>query len=156
MIVAMITLTPVANAIEKNKAAQSVDTNSVLSGDSTQAPQDNKVVVYYLHMNRRCQTCKKLEAYSHEALQDGFADQLKDSSVIWRVVNFEEKDNEHYGADYQLYSQSLILSKLRNGKEVQWENLDKIWELVGHKDKFLAYVQNKVRRFMTRTSEKKK
>jgi len=158
LIVAMMALASAAIAIENNKTTEHADTNSVLSKDSTQTAQSDtgdKVVVYYLHLNRRCQTCKKLEAYSHEALEDGFAKQLADSSIIWRVVNFEEKDNEHYGAHYQLYSQSLILSQVHNGKEIPWENLDKIWELVGHKDKYLSYVQNELNRFMAPSDEKK-
>ena len=163
LIVAMIALASAAIATEKNKTTEHTDANSALGKDSTQAMQamqttqsdtGDKIVVYYLHMNRRCQTCKKLEAYSHEALVDGFAKQLADSSIIWSVVNFEEKDNEHYGAHYKLYSQSLILSQVHNGKEIRWENLDKIWELVGHKNKYLSYVQSELSHFMSPSDEK--
>jgi len=108
----------------------------------------DQVVVYYLHMNRRCATCEKLEAYSKEAVETGFAEQLKDSSVAFKVENFETEGNEHFAKDYQLFSQSLILSRQHDGKETEWKNLDKIWELVGDKEKFTAYVQSEVADFV--------
>jgi hypothetical protein len=52
-------------------------------------------------------------------------------------VNFDDEVNRHFVNDYKLYSQSLILSRVRGGKEVAWANLDKIWTLVGNKEEFL-------------------
>jgi hypothetical protein len=107
------------------------------------------IIVYYLHGNRRCATCKKLEAYSEEAVKTKFADALKDSTILWRVVNFEEKEHKHFVEDYQLYAQSLVLSKVQNGEEVDWRNLKDIWKLVGDKDTFIAYVDDELRAFMS-------
>jgi len=36
---------------------------------------------------------------------------------------------------------SLILSLVKDGKETKWKNLDKIWEYVGNKQRFLDYVK---------------
>ena len=108
----------------------------------------DKVIVTYFHGNRRCPTCRKLEAYSQEAIANGFADKIEKGSLEWRVVNFEDEGNEHFVKDYQLFSQSLILSRTKDGKETGWKNLDKIWELVGDKDKFLAYVQTETKAFI--------
>jgi len=108
----------------------------------------DKVIVTYFHGNRRCPTCRKLEAYSQEAITKAFTDKLEKGNLEWRVVNFEDEGNEHFVKDYQLFSQSLILSHTKDGKETGWKNLDKIWELVGDKDKFLAYVQNETKAFI--------
>ena len=108
----------------------------------------DQVVVSYLHSNRRCATCRKLEAYSQEAVMSGFASELEDSSLVWRTVNFEDEGNEHYVKDYELFSQSLVLSRLHAGKEVEWKKLDKIWELVGDRDAFIAYVQAELKAFL--------
>ena len=116
--------------------------------DSVKAPMSDQIVVYYLHMNRRCMTCEKLEAYSQDAVETGFAEQLKDSSIVFRVENFETEGSEHFAKDYQLYSQSLILSRQRGGQETEWKNLDKILNLVGNKEEFITYVQNEVANFM--------
>jgi hypothetical protein len=127
---------------------QPVDSGTAIGADSADGHNTDQVVVYYLHMNRRCMTCGKLEAYSKEAIETGFAEQLKDSSIVWRVENFEKEGNEHFAKDYQLYSQSLILSRQRDGKESEWKNLDKIWQLVRNKENFIAYVQTEVQGFV--------
>ena len=80
-----------------------VDSTAVVTVDNQMAEQ---YIVSYLHMNRRCVTCERLEAYSEEAIFSGFAEQLKDSSLVWRSLNFEVKGNEHFAKKYQLYSQS--------------------------------------------------
>jgi len=120
---------------------------------ANQGQESGQVVVYYLHMNRRCMTCRKLEAYSKEAISDGFAEQLKAGAIIWRVENFEKEGNEHFAKDYQLYSQSLILSRQHDGKETEWKNLDKIWNLVGDREQFISYVQTEVEQFMNPAEE---
>jgi hypothetical protein len=95
----------------------------------------------------------KLETYSQEAVYSGFAEQLKDSTLIWRVVNFEEDENKSYAKDYNLYAQSLVLSRVREGDEVEWKNLDKIWKLVGNREKYFEYVTSELRSFMEPTEE---
>lgn len=112
-----------------------------------------QVIAYYFHGDRRCATCQKLEAYSHEAIETGFADRLNDSTLVWRVINFEQADNEHFAKDYELYSQAVILSRVVDGKEVGWVNLDQIWTLVGDKEKFVAYIQAETDRFLNKTEE---
>ena len=72
---------------------------------------------------------------------------------MWRVANFESEGNEHFAKDYQLYSQSLILSRRHDGKETEWKNLDEIWKLVGDREKFIAYVQDEVRKFADPTAD---
>lgn len=106
-----------------------------------------QTIVYYLHMNRRCMTCEKLEAYSQEAIKTGFEEQLKDSSIVFKVLNFEEEENEHFAKDYKLFSQSVVISHQKDGEETKWKNLDKIWELVGDKKEFITYVQTEVKEF---------
>ena len=128
--------------------AQTIDSTKAVDFVSSKYQGSDRFVIYYLHMNRRCMTCEKLEKYSEEAVSTGFAEQLKDSSIVWRVINFEDEGNEHFAKDYQLYSQSLIVSRVRDGKETEWKSLDKIWTLVGNKDKFISYVRSEVKDFI--------
>jgi len=144
----VILLFAAAFAFAEEKVAVEPNDDTVAAVDSVESPGSDQIVVYYLHMNRRCMTCNKLEAYSKEAVETGFADQLKDSSIVFQVENFEQEGNEHFAKDYQLYSQSLILSRQHNGKETEWKNLDQIWKLVGDKDEFIAYVQTELQDFV--------
>lgn len=56
--------------------------------------------------------------------------------------------NEHFVNDYQLYTKSLILSLVKDGKEVKSKNLDKIWQLARNKQKFIDYVTGEINGFM--------
>ena len=103
-----------------------------------------KVIAYYFHGTMRCPTCHKLEQYSKEAIETHFKYVLASGKLEFKVVNVEDKGNEHYGSDYQLYTKSLILSVVKDGKEIKWKNLDKIWEYVGNKQRFIDYVKSGV------------
>jgi hypothetical protein len=107
-----------------------------------------KIIAYYFHGNFRCATCKKLEAFSDEAIKAGFPQELKDGVIEWRVVNVEEKGNEHFIEDYKMYSKSLVLVEMDGDKQVKWKNLEKIWELVKDKNAFIKYVQDEVKVYL--------
>ena len=110
--------------------------------------QPHKVVVYYFHGTKRCPTCRKIEAYAHEALESGFRDALRSGKLQWRVINVDKPENTHYVQDYALVSKSLVVADVQNGRQKQWKNLQCIWELVGDKEAFLRYVQQEVREYL--------
>jgi hypothetical protein len=112
----------------------------------------HRVVAYYFHTTYRCPTCLAMEAYSREAIEGAFADQLKDGRLVWKVVNIEVKGNKHFAEDYNLYTKSLVLVNEVRGKPAEWKNLEKIWELVQNKPGFVRYVQDETRAYLaTRT-----
>jgi hypothetical protein len=112
------------------------------------APLPDRIVVTYFHGDKRCGTCHKLEAYSREAIEQGFGQDLIAGTIEWRTVNYDEADNEHYIDDYKLFSKAVILSRMEDGQEVEWKNLDQIWALVGDKDKFVQYVKSETTAFV--------
>ncbi|MCX5716040.1 MAG: nitrophenyl compound nitroreductase subunit ArsF family protein [Candidatus Omnitrophica bacterium] len=101
-------------------------------------------MAYYFHGAFRCPTCHKLEQYSKEAIETNFKDALASGKLEFKTINVDEKGNEHYVSDYQLYTKSLILSLVKDGKEVKCKNLDKIWEYAGNKQRFIDYVKSGV------------
>jgi len=116
-------------------------------------PNGDVIIAYYFHGTQRCATCKKLEAYSREALKKGFPEDIADSSIVFTMVNYDLDENRHYIDDYGLYTKALILSKVSDGKEVEWKNLDKIWQLVRDEDKYIEYVQKETADFMNKLTE---
>jgi hypothetical protein len=79
---------------------------------------DSKVVAYYFHGTMRCPTCHKLEQYSQEAIETNFKEALASGKFEFKAINVEGKGNEHYVKDYQLYSKSLVLSLIKDGKDL--------------------------------------
>jgi len=117
------------------------------AGSASGAPAQ-KVVAYYFHVSVRCPTCRAIEEYAREAVERGFAEQLKSGALEWRPVNVQLPQNRHFIRDYQLYTRSLVLVKLKDGQQVEWRNLEKVWELVSRKTDFLKYVQTHVRAYL--------
>ncbi len=109
------------------------------------------VTAYYFHGTFRCPTCHKLEQYAQESIGSNFKDALASGKLTFKVVNIENKGNEHYGNDYKLYTKSLILSLTKDGREVRSKNLEKIWEYVGNKDRYENYVRDEVAAFLKET-----
>jgi hypothetical protein len=109
------------------------------------------VIAYYFHTNTRCSTCVKIEQYSHEAIEQGFPNELKNGTLEMRVVNYEQPENRHFIQDYKLVSKSLVLVNTVDGKQTKWTNLKLVWQLTGHKDAFLNYVRKEVRGYLSST-----
>jgi len=118
---------------------------SATAGDTTHASQ---FVAYYFHGNFRCATCKRLEAYSQEAISDAFADELEAGRLSWKVLNTDDKANKHFVTDFELVTKAVVLVEYRDGKVVRFENLKDVWELVGDKEEFIKYVQDSTREFL--------
>jgi len=126
------------------KAAESAQKESPIP----LSPKANVVVVYYFMTTQRCPSCRAIEAYTKEAIEKGFSDALKKSDMVWRMVNVDESGNSHFIKDFQLYTKSVVLVKFRDGKQVSWKNLDKVWSLLGDQNQFIAYIINEVKSFM--------
>jgi hypothetical protein len=89
-----------------------------------------------------------MEKYSKEAIEMNFKDDLASGKLEFNAVNVENRGNEHFVDDYKLYTKSLILSLVKDGKEVKSKNLDKIWQLARNKQKFIDYVIGEVNELM--------
>jgi hypothetical protein len=108
----------------------------------------NHISVYYFHGNMRCVTCNKFEQYSKEVVETNFKDEIASNKLEFKVINVEEKGNEHYVNDYKLYTKSLVISVVKDGKEVKSKNLEKIWQYVGNKEQFFKYVKADIANFL--------
>jgi len=132
-------------------AVAALSSSGIILAPSTQAGEDVKdahVIAYYFHGSFRCPTCRKLEQYSREAVETNFKDALASGKLEFKVINVEDKENEHFVNDYQLYAKSLVISLIENGKEVKSKNLTKIWDYAGNKQMFFNYVTSEICDFL--------
>ena len=114
-------------------------------------PQNSRVIAYYFHGTFRCTTCQTIEKYSKEAIEHYFAHELKNGKREFKPLNVEEAENRHYIQDYQLFSRALVISLVKQDKEVTWKNLTDVWKLVKDKDNFFQYVKDEVEQFLKET-----
>jgi hypothetical protein len=106
------------------------------------------VVAYYFYGNFRCDSCRKIEQYSRGAIEECFPGQLKDGLLTFTLINSDLPENAHYRQDYQLYTKSLVIALLRDGKQVKWKNLAEVWQHLDDKEGFYAYVCGEIQKFL--------
>lgn len=114
---------------------------------ATSAP---KIVAYYFHVTVRCTTCKTIEAYSREAILNHFKSDIDRGRLEWQVVNVQLPENKHFVKDYQLFTKSVVLVHIASGKQQSYKILNDVWELVGDKAQFQAYIDKEVRGYLAR------
>lgn len=139
---------PEAPAEKTQQAAKPV--SAVAGVLPTQPPPKKvrRVVATYFHGNVRCTTCRKVEAYAREAVEEGFRPELAAGVVEFRAVNLEEAQNAHFAQDYQLVNKSVVVTEEIDGKVARWAKLDEVWSLVGNRDAYHHYVQDAVRGYL--------
>ena len=117
-------------------------------GQETEASEDSYVVVYYFHGSFRCYSCHRIEQYSKEAVEQFFEEELKSGKLIFKAINTEERGNRHFINDYRLYTKSVVISLMKNGKEIKYKNLIKVWEYLRDKQKFYDYVKGEINSYI--------
>lgn len=106
------------------------------------------IVAYYFHGKTRCPTCQRIESQAQEAVQEGFARELQQGKLQWRIVNYEEPGNEHFAKQYNLAAPIVVFSEIRDGRQVRWVDVPEVWQLVDDKPAFVAHVQGQLRAFL--------
>ncbi len=110
---------------------------------AAEAPAD-RIAVMYFHRTKRCPTCLKMGSYSEEAVKVGFAQQLKDGTVEFYYIDFQNKKNAALTKAYGISGPALIVAKIADNKVAEFKNLKDIWAKSGDKPAFLKYVQENV------------
>jgi predicted DCC family thiol-disulfide oxidoreductase YuxK len=128
-----------------------ISAENTKAAEPTQAQQQQKVLVYYFYTTVRCPTCRKIEAFSGEALRQAFSGALGSGLLEWHPLNVQLPENRHFIEDYQLFTKSLVVVRVKDGRQMEWKNLEKVWELVGNKAIFMKYVQDEVREYLRKS-----
>lgn len=92
------------------------------AGLATEQPEHDRVEVLYFHGKRRCATCMAIEQRTKETLEGQFADELKDGSLIFRIIDISQPENEALADKYEVTWSSLHICRWKGGKETS-ENL---------------------------------
>ena len=131
-------------------AQQAVAESAVIADQTTDT--GHKLIAYYFHRTQRCRTCLAMEAYAEEALREAFPEAMEAGELEWHAVNTEELANEHFVQDYEITSSSLVMIYFENGEQKEWKNLDEVWDLVGDKQEFQAYVETEALAYLEKGS----
>ena len=143
-----------AKIVEELQAIRKSGGIKALSGGAAQSESvDDGLIVYYLHSNTRCPTCRGIESQSHEAVQSDFASQLENGEVVWRVLNYEESAGADLAKKFEIQMPVVVLAKMEGGRIEDWKRLDQVWALVGDKPAFAQYVRDEISQMLETTNE---
>ena len=109
---------------------------------------NKKTIVYYFHTTFRCHSCHKIEELTKKAVAEGFAEDIKKGSLAMTLVNIDEPQNKHFIEDYKLFTKTVIVSVMKDGKQIKWKNLDQVWKLLGNEADFIKYIQDGIRSYL--------
>jgi len=126
------------------------ETGKNKSANDNQALKEtgNKIIVYYFHGNARCTSCYRIEEWSYQAITEKFPKEIQEGKLEWRLANVEDADNQHFVKDFSLHTKSIVLVQIKDGKQVKWKNLEKVWDYLRDKDRFTNYVDEETNEFL--------
>jgi len=113
----------------------------------TSAPGPKKTVCICFLNEHPCESSRRLEIWTKEALEEAFAQDLQTENLVFKSVNYDRPENAHFFKDYALPFQSIVLQDGNNLKH--WERLDQLWEYIGDQKVFRDYVQDQTKKFIS-------
>lgn len=139
---------PAPAPADVSAAPEPVSTATVAPGEDTQSsslgvsplPGSRRVVATYFHNTARCYTCRTIEDRAKETMEATFSEEIASGRLVWRALNMELPENEHYAEDYELMSPSLVLALMDGDLEVRFAVLQDTWTLIHKTARFEAYV----------------
>ena len=136
----------VVTAVVKQSGEEPAAENATTSVAET-LPADGLVATFF-HGDVRCLTCRNIESYARQAIQEGFADQLASGELQWQTTNYETPANKHFADDYEIFSSTVVLVRMADGKPADWRNLNRVWEFVGDEQAFKGYVREQTQEML--------
>jgi hypothetical protein len=105
--------------------------------------------VVYFHRPQRCSGCIYAETGTRHTLENYFADEMANGTIVFKAINLGDKANativEHYGA----YTSSLFINSIKGGVE-HIEEVTEIWFLLGKDSEFADLVKSKIDYYLNR------
>lgn len=86
---------------------------------SAKAPEKDRVEVIYFHGKQRCATCVAIENNTQELIDSMFTDELKNGTVVFKIVDISTPDGEVIADKYEVTWSSLYVNKWKDGKETR-------------------------------------
>lgn len=81
--------------------------------------EKDRVEVMYFHGKQRCLTCRAIEKGANEVLNTMFANEMKDSTLVFKTVDISTPEGEKIADKYEVTWSSLFVNKWKDGKETR-------------------------------------
>ena len=127
-----------------NNSNTKVETEVLKSETNSSISKQNYLEVYCFHGTRQCETCKNMKANTKTTLDTYFASQLKDSSVIFKIIDVDDIQNEKIAEKFQATGTALMINKVVNGKDsiIDWS--DFAFEKANNEAEYITELRTKL------------
>ncbi len=130
------------------RQASDMSTSSNLSGRQNSNSDRSAVTVYYFHRTARCFSCLTIEANAARIIQDNFRQPMADGRLTWISFNLDDPGGEEFKREFDITTSTLVVAKTVDADHVDFEKLEKVWQLLGDPDGFAAYVTDRINNFL--------
>lgn len=121
-----------------NSSHSETEDKTVITTSSISVVKQNRLEVYCFHGTRQCETCKNMKSNTKTTLEKYFAAQLKDSSIVFSIIDVDDEKNEKLAEKFQATGTALMINKVVNGKDsiIDWS--DFAFEKANDNDVYIA------------------
>jgi thioredoxin-related protein len=119
------------------------------SKKSVQKYNTNKtslVRVYYMHGTLRCTTCNSIQRMTEQLLEGKYLQEMADDKIEFVEVNFQE--NETLAKRFDVIASCVVVAKIKAGKIVAHQRLNKVWTLSQKPFEFNAYISKAIQAYL--------
>lgn len=127
-----------------NNSAPKVENETTKIETTAAVAKQNRLEVYCFHGTRQCETCKNMKANTKTTLDKYFASQLKDSSIVFSIIDVDDAKNEKLAEKFQATGTALMINKVINGKDsiIDWS--DFAFEKANDNEVFISELKTKI------------
>jgi hypothetical protein len=127
-----------------NNSAPKAEMENTKVETTASATKQNRLEVYCFHGTRPCETCKNMKANTKTALDKYFSTQLKDSSIVFSIIDVDDAKNEKLAEKFQATGTALMINKVVNGKDsiIDWS--DFAFEKANDNEVFISELKTKI------------
>lgn len=135
-----------STAARRADAPSAAETGAAPETTGASSSAQTGVAVVFMHGTFRCATCNRIETLARTLIERDFADALADGRVTWRAANFQLEPD--LAARYDVGSSTLVMSRMQDGREVEFRRLDDVWTTIGDETAFTEYVEGVLRELL--------
>jgi len=124
-----------ASPLPPTRSPETTTSGVVTLDSTTTAPT---LTAIYFHASHRCPTCKKIEAYTHEALQPA----ITSGQIAWQVADYTAPENAALVERFEVLTSTVVLTEKRGGQIVRFKNVEEVWDHTHDQAEFVTFMRD--------------
>jgi len=107
-----------------------------------------RIDVLYFHATIRCESCLLIERQSREIIEQEFSKNLKEGTLKFHSLDFQDEQNSELVETYEIETQTLVVRMTTDNKVIKWKKLEKIWDYLNNYEKFRQYIIREINEYL--------